>query len=420
MISLDRLLSLRSKQTKQTISDLFQLLLKPLKSNVRTALFLSLYPALFRLFNLIRLRSSSRTSFLRDPLHSRSCSRSTTGEDDDTNRRKRYPGILRSARINIETPTLLLAPLSLLLPLGWLSQLNLYSTTAAGLAGSKYLSGRIDKGEITWDGLVRKLGLGAGEVEEVVMDEDEREEIGEKGYRPYWMPRTPKGSMAGLDSIGSASKGRIPTPSATMTKSRPELSHKDVLVRIRDALSGGGSWWLFSLSQGWLLYTAVFEGDCFPSSYRKGIISVSSDRRLHSQLIRGSRLINMGQYQRSRRYVPTTQSLNLPPSQASLIPHPSSILSLLPVFAHSPYPHPPFPLPQLPGIKDQYASFLTLFDVAHVDHTKAICSVLHPLEPSCTRNYLKAVGDALPSAVVLIGGWSGLTTLLRWKKFSRK
>jgi hypothetical protein len=51
----------------------------------------------------------------------------------------------------------------------------------------------------------------------------------------------------------------------------------DLLVLLRNALRAGGSWWLFPLSQGWLLYTAVFEGDCFPTSYKNVIVSVSID-----------------------------------------------------------------------------------------------------------------------------------------------
>jgi hypothetical protein len=36
------------------------------------------------------------------------------------------------------------------------------------------------------------------------------------------------------------------------------------------------------------------------------------------------------------------------------------------------------------------------------------------------KNYVKAVGDAVPSAAGLVGGWSGLVTLLRWKTVSKK
>lgn len=41
------------------------------------------------------------------------------------------------------------------------------------------------------------------------------------------------------------------------------------------ALSSGGGWWIFPLTQGWLLYCCVFEPECFPASYRRIIVAVS-------------------------------------------------------------------------------------------------------------------------------------------------
>jgi len=124
--------------------------------------------------------------------------------------------------------------------------------------------------------------------------------------------------------------------------------------------------------------------------------------------------------QRSTRYVPTAESLGLSGEMAKSIPHPSSILSLFPVFTQSPHPHPAFPLPIAPRVEKQYESFMTIFRSAHPAHDRAMCAALHPMEPSCVKNYVRAVGDAVPSAAGLVGGWSGLVTLLRWKSVSKK
>lgn len=166
--------------------------------------------------------------------------------------RKRLDSILRELALPTN-PAFLLAPLCVLLPSNWLAQLNLYSTTAAGLALARYISGKIDHGELRWrpswaqpqSGTVRKI----------------------RRHRPYWMGEKDPGSIStdelsqlALESQDGQGEGEV-----------------DLLVLLRNALRAGGSWWLFPLSQGWLLYTAVFEGDCFPTSYKNVIVSVSTN-----------------------------------------------------------------------------------------------------------------------------------------------
>lgn len=171
--------------------------------------------------------------------------------------RKRLESIFRELALPTN-PAFLLAPLCMLLPPNWLAQLNLYSTTAAGLALARYISGKIDQGELRWrqswaqpqSGTVRKI----------------------RRHRPYWMGEKDPGSI----STDELSQLALESQDGQGGKGQTE-GEVDLLVLVRNALRAGGSWWLFPLSQGWLLYTAVFEGDCFPTSYKNVIVSVSTN-----------------------------------------------------------------------------------------------------------------------------------------------
>jgi hypothetical protein len=46
------------------------------------------------------------------------------------------------------------------------------------------------------------------------------------------------------------------------------------LERVPSWLKKGGGWWLFPLTQAWLLHLSVFEPYAFPETYRKIIVNV--------------------------------------------------------------------------------------------------------------------------------------------------
>jgi hypothetical protein len=226
-------------------------LLRPLEKNVRTAIFLSLYPTLFRLFNLIRQRSQPEVKGLEDPLNVLIPSTSILSESSAKNR-NRISSVLRELALPTN-PAFLLAPLCVLLPPNWLAQLNLYSTTAAGLALVRYISEKIDQGELRW-----RPSWAQSRSKNV---------RNSKRHRPYWMKEKDPGSVS-TDELSQL---------ALESQDGQAEREIDLLVLLRNALRAGGSWWLFPLSQGWLLYTAVFEGDCFPTSYKNVIVSVSTN-----------------------------------------------------------------------------------------------------------------------------------------------
>ena len=242
-------MGVQHSESRKSLSNMLKTLLKPLEKNVRTAIFLSLYPTLFRLFNLARARSRSDSRQSKDSLDILVPSASILAESEQD--RSRLVALLRTLVLPT-SPAFLLAPLCVLLPINWLSQLNLYSTTAAGLALAKYISEKIDRRELSWrPSWARPAGL-------------ERS----RRHRPYWMGERDRASLSSdeLDRLAKEEQDDDP-------------DRGDVLVTLRNAIRAGGAWWLFPLSQGWLLYTAVFEGDCFPTSYKNVIVSASPSWR---------------------------------------------------------------------------------------------------------------------------------------------
>lgn len=131
--------------------------------------------------------------------------------------------------------------------------------------------------------------------------------------------------------------------------------------------------------------------------------------------------------QRSGRYLPSATNLGIPEtsSLATALPTPNNLMALLPTFTLPPAPHPAFPLDSgslltSHTIETQYAPFLPLLRLAQPGHTKAICATLHPLEPSCARNFVGSVRESMASALALVGGYSGLMMLLRFRTVKRE
>lgn len=204
-------MSRSTRSLRRALAVFLKALFKIERTNIKSSIFFSAYPALYRLLTTHR-PSANPPSFL-----------ITAG------------------------PALLLGPLANLLPGNILTQLNLYATCAAGLACARVLDARVRAGLDTWEtSLDRRQGQGKTE-----------------GYVPYFM--NPDRHFSFLDRPPSAR--RLSSTALTVAKAT------------WTALSSGGGWWLFPLTQGLLLDTAVFEGDCFPGSYRSVIVSVSPVRK---------------------------------------------------------------------------------------------------------------------------------------------
>lgn len=161
-------------------------------------------------------------------------------------------------------PILVLGPLANLLPANIITQLNLYVICAAGMACARILNDRVENGLMVWQSEVDRKPHGAKNAEEKATS-----------YVPYYMNKTTNKDsslnkhFAFLDPSNS-------TSASTVRTNRSVSSTSLVVAKtLWKAVSSGGGWWLFPLTQGLLLDTAVFESDCFPASYRNVIVSVS-------------------------------------------------------------------------------------------------------------------------------------------------
>ncbi|GHJ83714.1 hypothetical protein NliqN6_0116 [Naganishia liquefaciens] len=333
---------LRARKTTRTIrralSVFFRAILRPNKSSLKSSTFFAAFPSFYRLLAL--RQNASDPTFLATAL-----------------------------------PIIVLGPLANLLPANLVTQINLYTLCAAGHASAIVLDARVRKGLAKWRDNAVKRGR----------DDD-------KVYVPYFMKSN------GPSKVADRHFGFLDQQEARSIRA----ASFRVAEQCWDALSKGGGWWLFPLTQGLLLDTAVFESDCFPRSYRNVIVA------------------------RSKRYLPSADSLGIPheSSLATALPAPSTLLTLLPQFTLPPLPHPRLPLVESSDpaslltshvLNTQYAPFLPLMQFAAPGHTRAMCATLHPLETSCTRNFIGSVCESAPSAFALVGGYSGAMMLARFK-----
>lgn len=351
LVLVDALLSSRTRG-KRSRHGGKGLLLGSLYKNLPISLFLSLYPVLFRLINILAPHELARHD---------------------------GGGLLLLLSRLARSPALVLGVLAMLVPPAWMSQFNLYTITGTLMAVANLVSRGIDRRATP------KL-----RVERHDSQETRTKRRG--SYTPYWMkPESEQATTTTTTTHASElNVERVDAPRQTW----------DLAQLVKNTLASGGCWWMFALTQGVLLDMAVFEPDCFPTTYRNVIIA------------------------RSQAYVPRPRQLVSSPVARSVVgsndakglPSPRQLFGLLPVFASSPTPHPAFPLPPSIDAAAKFAPFETLFRVAHHvgGHDKSMCAVLHPLEPRCGVHFVNAVKQSLPSALMFVGGYSGLVTLIKW------
>ncbi|KAJ9111081.1 hypothetical protein QFC19_001279 [Naganishia cerealis] len=162
-------------------------------------------------------------------------------------------------------PILVLGPLANLLPANIITQLNLYAVCAAGMACARVLNDRVDTWLAVWQSKA---------------DEELHRIKDNKGrttpYVPYYMKKTSNGDGLSLNKHFSFLDDSISSPVPVgRTHRLASTASLAVAKTLWKAISSGGGWWLFPLTQGLLLDTAVFEDDCFPGSYRNVIVAVS-------------------------------------------------------------------------------------------------------------------------------------------------
>ncbi|KAI5782685.1 hypothetical protein EDC01DRAFT_619240 [Geopyxis carbonaria] len=152
-----------------------------------------------------------------------------------------------------------------------------------------------------------------------------------------------------------------------------------------------GSWLLFPLTSGQLLYTFIFDRDCFPPEYGSFITKYSQE------------------YLQAR-------PASLPVSQPW--PGPHTVLDSLSKIATLRYP--PFTSPILfPDARALPASLAAITPVvapAHPSITSLQCALLHPAEPSCLKTYIHFWASELPRIIKFLAAVYSLAYLPRYRR----
>lgn len=315
------------------------------------------------------------------------------------------------------------APRALSSPI--VTQLNLYAVSAALLAG------------VRWCSVDNDVVSKAASVDTVASAPPQQQQ---SRHLPYWLMSRDQRRAAGYGTPASSSatnvRGKVEEHVPDELTNRhwawlDEQQQQSPVSRqlaggihvitsaairsgkvVAQAVSSGGGWWLFPLTQGWLLYCCVFEPDCFPAGYRRIIVAVSR----FSLSAHGVREFNVDHVfllvsQRSHRYLPSSQSLG-----RRDLPDPNALITLLPTFTRGPMPFARLPSLTTPEWATQHAAVQSIISSASPEHTRTLCATLHPLQPGCGRNWLASVVESLPSAAALVGTWAALVGAIRWRK----
>ena len=161
-----------------------------------------------------------------------------------------------------------------------------------------------------------------------------------------------------------------------------------------------GGAFFYALSNGQLLWTFLFEPSCFPDAYGRVILA------------------------RSTSYIPPRPA-GLPAS----IPWPAprdvaDTIATLSTPTATSAAYPTFKAPVLSALTPskypttRYALINPVLDYApaHPAHSRLLCALLHPTEPSCSKNFLGFFAREWQASAKFVAVFSALTQLLSYKK----
>ncbi|GAC96640.1 hypothetical protein PHSY_004223 [Pseudozyma hubeiensis SY62] len=161
---------------------------------------------------------------------------------------------------------------------------------------------------------------------------------------------------------------------------------------------GGG--FFYALSNGSLLWTFLFEPSCFPSSYGRVILARSTSYIPP----RPAGLPTSIPWPAPRDVADTIAQLSTPSSTAAA--YPAFQAPVLSALTPSKYPTTRYPL--INPILD-YAP-------AHPAHSRLLCAVLHPTQPSCSRNFLGFFASEWQASAKFVAVFTAITQLISYKK----
>ncbi|EPQ32155.1 uncharacterized protein PFL1_00352 [Pseudozyma flocculosa PF-1] len=179
---------------------------------------------------------------------------------------------------------------------------------------------------------------------------------------------------------------------------REARRHNSRLVSWVPDFVGGG--FFYALGNGQLLWSFLFEPECFPSAYGKVILA------------------------RSTAYIPPRPS-GLPAS----IPWPAprevaDTIALLSTPSSTSPAYPAFSAPLLSALTPldhattSYSLINPILDYspAHPAHTSLLCAVLHPTEPSCWKNFFSFWVREWGASARFVAAFAAIGQAFAWKK----
>ncbi|KAI3484696.1 hypothetical protein L1887_52122 [Cichorium endivia] len=161
-----------------------------------------------------------------------------------------------------------------------------------------------------------------------------------------------------------------------------------------------GGAFFYALANGQLLWTFLFEPSCFPASYGRVILARSTSYIPP----RPAGLPTSIPWPAPRDVADTIALLSTPtPTTAAYPAFKAPVLSAL---TPSKYPTTKFPL--INPVLD-YAP-------AHPAHSRLLCALLHPTEPSCSRNFLGFFAREWQASAKFVAVFTAAAQLLSYRK----
>ncbi|SPO20631.1 uncharacterized protein UTRI_00107 [Ustilago trichophora] len=183
---------------------------------------------------------------------------------------------------------------------------------------------------------------------------------------------------------------------------------ENLYVHLRTVKSRSVAWvpdWIggaffYALANGQLLWTFLFEPSCFPSSYGKVILARSTSYIPP----RPAGLPTSIPWPAPRDIADTIATLSTPTKTSAAYPaFKAPVLSAL-----SPSKYPTTKYPIINPVLD-YAP-------VHPAHSRLLCAILHPTEPSCSRNFLSFFMREWQASAKFVAVFTALTQLISYKR----
>ncbi|PWZ02976.1 hypothetical protein BCV70DRAFT_197218 [Testicularia cyperi] len=161
-----------------------------------------------------------------------------------------------------------------------------------------------------------------------------------------------------------------------------------------------GASFFYALANGQLLWAFLFEPDAFPSSYGRVILARSTSYIPP----RPQGLPTSIPWPAPREVADTIAALSTPTRSAAAYPaFKAPVLSAL-----TPSKYPASKYPVINPVLD-YAP-------VHPAHSRLLCSLLHPTQPSCSKNFLHFFASEWQASAKFVAAFTAVTQLLAYRR----